>query len=168
MDLHSYLKNHLYYLNNTYLYLKEKNTITSALKHFWNRFCLLIIVINHFKTSSMLHLNLQAVFKARQIPNPYTFLLNAGFTSSTASRLLSGAGGSINLKHLTALCELLYCTPNELLEYKPNNAIRPQNHPLCQLEVENETQSWEEMIKTLPLSQLKEITKKATFAQQSS
>lgn len=113
----------------------------------------------------MLHLNLQAVFKARQIQKPFTFLLNAGFTSSTASRLLSGAGGTLNLKHLTTLCELLYCTPNELLEYKPSNKVLTQNHPLYQLEAGQETQHWQEMIKTMPLSQLKEISKIITASQ---
>lgn len=114
----------------------------------------------------MLHLNIQAVLQARQIKKPYTFLVNAGFSSATASRLINGAGGSLNLRHLTKLCELLYCTPNELLEYRPENKVLPSSHPIYQLEVIKENEPWEEIIKTMPLSQLREITKLKTEEKQ--
>lgn len=108
----------------------------------------------------MLYFNLTPIFKARQIDKPYSFLVKNGVARHTAHRLLSSEIQEMRLKHIELLCKILYCEPNELLAYKPNNEEKlPETHPLNKLIPTQDETNWQEQLKTLPISKLKEIGK---------
>jgi DNA-binding Xre family transcriptional regulator len=111
----------------------------------------------------MLSFNLNEVFKARQIAKPYTFLVKAGFSPHAAAKITSNSARILRLDHIERLCEILHCEPNDLLAYKPNSHNNlSKNHPLFNLVPKEEDLEWQETLKTISLSQLKEISKLIT------
>lgn len=108
----------------------------------------------------MLVFNLRAIMKTRQIERPYTFLVKAGISPHSANDLLNGHIRTFRLDHIEKICELLYCEPNDLLDYKPNSTQKlADDHPLNKLIPKNEEFDWQQTLKTLPLEQLKEVAK---------
>lgn len=108
----------------------------------------------------MLLYNLQAIFKARQIERPYSFLVKAGISPNTATKILNNEAKAIRLDHIEIICEHLCCEPNDLLVYIPHkNNVLPQNHPLHKLISENTDLAWLDNLKNIPLSNLKEMSK---------
>lgn len=106
----------------------------------------------------MLALNLKPVFKARSIERPYTFLVKAGFPAHTATLLLNGKRATFRLAHIERLCEILNCTPNELLVWTPKKDVKlADSHPLTRLRKQNIDNNWQDTLKTMPLDQLNEI-----------
>jgi DNA-binding Xre family transcriptional regulator len=107
----------------------------------------------------MLYFNLQAIFKARQIERPYTFLVKIGIAPHTATRILNSKMQVLRLNHIEVLCKALYCEPNDLLAFKQatNNPL-PATHPLVNLIANNNDNNWQEQLKTMPLSQLNKIS----------
>jgi DNA-binding Xre family transcriptional regulator len=107
----------------------------------------------------MLYFNLQAIFTARQIERPYTFLVKMGMAPHTATRILNGNMQVLRLNHIEMLCKALYCEPNDLLAYKQdsNNPL-PDNHPLLKLLPNNNDINWQDQLKTMPLNQLNKIS----------
>jgi DNA-binding Xre family transcriptional regulator len=107
----------------------------------------------------MLYFNLQAIFKARQIERPYTFLVKIGIAPHTATRILNSNMQVLRLNHIALICKALYCEPNDLLAYKQeSNDPLPETHPLLNLIPNNSDTSWQDQLKTMPLSQLNKIT----------
>lgn len=108
----------------------------------------------------MLSFNLHAIFKARLIHNPYSFLVKAGISPQSATKMLNNDSRVFRLDHIERLCEILYCEPNDLLSFRPNSdSLIQKKHPLCRLIKKEEDLKWNETLKTLPLSQLKELSK---------
>lgn len=106
----------------------------------------------------MLSLNLQPIFAARGIQRPYSFLVKAGFTTSTAHNLVSGELFSFQLRHIDKLCTVLNCTPNDLLVWSPNSHdLLPDSHPLTRLKDRRPDLNWQDTIKTAPLDELERI-----------
>lgn len=107
----------------------------------------------------MLSLNLKIIFAARGIENPYTYLVKAGFTRNAASRLLNNSNQSFPIKHIENLCLLLHCTPNDLLVWQPasNQSPLANNHPMHQLRPQPALQSVSELLKQMPLNDLKNL-----------
>lgn len=106
----------------------------------------------------MLAFNLKAIFEARQIEKPYSYLVKIGIAAHTATRLLNSDVRVMRLDHVELLCKNLHCEPNDLLSFKNDkDAILPQNHPLNNLIPQEEDNNWQETLKTVPLKQLKEI-----------
>jgi DNA-binding Xre family transcriptional regulator len=108
----------------------------------------------------MLYYNLNQIFKARQIERPYTFLVKIGIAPHTATRILNSNMQVMRMNHVELICKALYCEPNDLLAYKEDkmNPL-PDKHPLLKLVPSHEENNWEQQLKTLPLSKLKEISK---------
>jgi DNA-binding Xre family transcriptional regulator len=106
----------------------------------------------------MLYLDLKAVLAARQIEKPYSFLVKIGIAPHTAHKILNNNSHVMRLDNLTLICKALYCEPNDLLVYKPDT-LSPiaDNHPLNNL-VSKEDNNWQQHLKTMPLSKLKQIT----------
>ena len=106
----------------------------------------------------MLSYNLKAIFKARQIERPYSFLVKAGISPNSATRILNGDTKIIRLDHIEKICELLCCDPNDLFVYQPkaNYPLR-DNHPLLKLKPKEQELAWLEELKNMPLSSLKDI-----------
>jgi DNA-binding Xre family transcriptional regulator len=108
----------------------------------------------------MLLYNLQAIFKARQIEKPYSYMVKAGISPNTATRILNNNTKSVLLEHIEKICEILYCEPNDLFIYKPNPNNKLQDkHPLYNLSGKSDELLWLEKLKTIPLSQLKQMSK---------
>ncbi|MGE5108193.1 MAG: helix-turn-helix domain-containing protein [Sphingobacteriales bacterium] len=106
----------------------------------------------------MLTVNLEPIFKARGIDNPYYFLTQEGFTPQTAKKLVNGTSPTLKMKHIEMLCSALYCTPSELFLYTPNKKNKlSATHPLNSLTGVLEDFKLRETLTQLPLSQLKEI-----------
>lgn len=79
----------------------------------------------------MLQLNLNRIFKARGIAQPYKFLVQSGFVPFTAHKYKNGQVEHMRLDHIEKLCTLLNCTPNDLFEWLPDDLLEDRaNHPL--------------------------------------
>ena len=107
----------------------------------------------------MLYFNLKPILAVRQIEKPYAFLVKIGIAPQTAHKIMNDDSHVMRLDNLTLICKALYCEPNDLLQYKPdkNNPI-PQNHPLNNLIQKQEDINWQQQLKTMPLSKLRQIT----------
>jgi DNA-binding Xre family transcriptional regulator len=116
----------------------------------------------------MLVFNLKTVMQARQIERPYSFLVKAGISPHSANDLLHSQTRTFRLDHIEKLCEILHCEPNDLIAFKPNNTQKLQeNHALNKFIQKEETFDWQETIKTMPITQLKEIGKFLNQAKES-
>lgn len=109
----------------------------------------------------MILFSIVEVFKARGIKNPVAYLVkHHGYAYNTARNLLSNRVQTITLKDLQSLCEILYCTPNDLLEFIPDSYNKiPQDHPIMTLKRPVYNKNWHELIKKIPLNQLEELSK---------
>jgi DNA-binding Xre family transcriptional regulator len=67
----------------------------------------------------MLYLNIKRMMRLRGVDSHYHLLLKLGFVPSTARSFLSGEIVLIKLEQLEKLCLALNCTPNDLLEWRP-------------------------------------------------
>ena len=106
----------------------------------------------------MLVFNLKAVMQARQIERPYSFLVKAGISPHSANDLLHSQTRSFRLDHIERLCEILHCEPNDLIAFNPDNVQKLQeNHSLNKFIPKEETFDWQETIRTMPITELKEI-----------
>ncbi len=108
----------------------------------------------------MLTLNLDPIFKARGIDRPYNFLVKAGLTPHSTSTILNSSTRTFRLDHIELLCKALFCEPNDLLYWTPDNGEKfAENFPLNKLNKIDNTQDWKKSLATMPLNELKEITK---------
>jgi DNA-binding Xre family transcriptional regulator len=108
----------------------------------------------------MLYFNLKPIFAARQIDKPYSFLVKIGIAPHTAHKILNNDTHVMRLDNLELICKALYCEPNDLLAYRPDKVTPlPENHPLNNLLPLPEDNDWQQQLKTMPLSKLKQITK---------
>ncbi|HBS86474.1 MAG: hypothetical protein A2W91_19855 [Bacteroidetes bacterium GWF2_38_335] len=103
----------------------------------------------------MITYNLQRMFRLRSIGKPFTFLRQNGFTYAIAHRLASGKFKGMNNQHLYKLCQLLYCTPNDLMDYTPGND--PEDHPLHTLIKDNPTHNYTSEMRKMSLEKLKKL-----------
>lgn len=81
----------------------------------------------HLPNSSIV-LDLHPVLKARNIQFPFAFLLKNGLSSSMANKMLKGEAVQINFVQLTAICQSLNCTPNDIFALR--DMPLPENHQL--------------------------------------
>lgn len=103
----------------------------------------------------MLTFNLHAIFEARGIKNPFSYLIKAGFANHTAHNILNNKTQSIKLSHIESICILLNCTPNDLILFTPKpKQTLDNNHPLNQLKKKDKNYNWHETIKNIPLTEL--------------
>ena len=108
----------------------------------------------------MLSLNLNPIFKARNIENPHRFLVKAGIPSYAAVNILNGSVTTFKLTHIESLCKALFCEPNDLLLFTPNKGENyPENHPLFKLKRVENTPSFQDIIANMPFTEIKEATK---------
>jgi len=105
----------------------------------------------------MLYTNIKKLFKLRGIDNPVKFLLKNGFKYSSAYNIANSRFTSLTLDKVEKLCIALSCTPNDLLEFKPDkNTAIPENHPLQKLKP-TETLSFFDITKDIPNEKIPEF-----------
>jgi len=81
----------------------------------------------------MLRINLSRIFRALGVHRPTRFMVEKGYTYSTAQRLIVMNHSSFRLKDLEQLCLRMGCTPNDILEWVPTADQVDLNTPLQQL-----------------------------------
>lgn len=81
----------------------------------------------------MLRINLSRIFRALAVHRPTRFMVEKGYTYSTAQRLITMNHSSFRLKDLEQLCLRMGCTPNDILEWVPSADQLELDTPLQQL-----------------------------------
>lgn len=106
----------------------------------------------------MLSLNIDRHCRIRNWLVSATFLRREGFSHWVSHRLVSRKNINLRFKDLERLCILFKCTPNDLLEWTPENEAEAKNeqHPLASLKKENNRV---DDLRNLSFSQLKEISR---------
>jgi len=106
----------------------------------------------------MLSIKLKPIFKARGIDKPYSFLVKAGLSPNTATTILNNNRRAIKLDHIETLCIKLNCTPNDLLQWVPdNNSMLNANHPMHALKTKKTNVNLKQKMQSLTLNQLNEV-----------
>ena len=108
----------------------------------------------------MIRYNFDRIFKARGIERPFSFLRKSGFSDNFATRVKNNRVERLELKYIEKLCIVLKCTPNDLMEWEPNdnNKIDP-GHPLNQIKKSNKVIDITKTLNSVPLGKLEEIEK---------
>ena len=105
----------------------------------------------------MLIYNVEKVIKARGIDKPFSFFRSKGFSEFFSSQLKNGKLNGMKLSSLEKLCEVLHCTPHDLLEWEPEKGTTvSKDHPLRILESKNKPDLNIEL-QSIPLDKLREI-----------
>ncbi len=83
----------------------------------------------------MIQYNFQRLFTIKGIIKPFAFLVKAGFSHNFATKVKNNRVNRLNLDLLERLCIALNCSPNDLMEFIPDNdkQLNP-NHPLFSLQ----------------------------------
>jgi DNA-binding Xre family transcriptional regulator len=105
----------------------------------------------------MLQFDLNTMFKIRGISKPHIFMVKAGISPYTASKMLAQKMKWMDLRHLEMLCKVLYCQPNDLLQWIPSDATLPDSHPLYKMRHADTMMEVAAAIKTLPLEDLEKV-----------
>jgi DNA-binding Xre family transcriptional regulator len=69
----------------------------------------------------MLYLHIDDLLDFKGIVKKRSFLAENGFSYLMAHRLLEKNKQKINLNHLELLCEILNCTPNDIMVWQPED-----------------------------------------------
>jgi len=108
----------------------------------------------------MLIYNFKRVFKARGIEKPHAYLIKNGFTRNVSTRMCTNKTDKISLQHLEKVCLLLNCTPNDILEWKPDKRQHDDaGTALFVLKKKQKSKGAEELLRSIPMSKLEEIAK---------
>lgn len=106
----------------------------------------------------MLKFNFTRIFKARGIDKPFSFLVRKGYSDNFATRVVNNRIGRLNLKDVEMLCEMLHCTPNDLLEWIPSQQDATNDtHPLISLKRSDKVVQLTRILNSVPLDKLSEI-----------
>ncbi|WP_109831990.1 helix-turn-helix domain-containing protein [Reichenbachiella versicolor] len=106
----------------------------------------------------MLTYNFIRVLKARGIDKPYTFLKNSGFSNNFAVRISKNQVKHVPLKQLEQLCKVLHCTPDDLMEWIPEDETSiPVDHPLHKIKRSDKMVHILKTLSNVPLDKLDEI-----------
>jgi len=106
----------------------------------------------------MLALNLKRIFKARNIEQPYKYLVQNGFVPFTAHKYKNGKVEQIRLDHIEQLCILLKCTPNDIFEWMPNDLLDDHpGHPLQHIRRREKKIEINKILAEVSLEKLEEI-----------
>lgn len=108
----------------------------------------------------MLKYNIKRLVSNRAVLKPISHLHKFGFTKSVASRIYGGRFSSLKLSQIEKLCIAFNCTPNDLIEYIPDDKIKTSNHPLTTLIRKQETKKLNDILKDIPVDMLSDFTNK--------
>ncbi|MGH2667000.1 helix-turn-helix domain-containing protein [Flavobacterium sp.] len=106
----------------------------------------------------MLYFNFTRIFKIKGIHRPFSYLTSLGYSPGYATRIANNQVGQINTERMERFCRDFNCTPNDILDFRPQaNAPLPESHALHTLtktEITNEVLG---KINTLPLDKIQQI-----------
>lgn len=107
----------------------------------------------------MLTYNYRRVFSARGISQPYTFLRRAGFSNDLAYKISHNKAKNLRTYHLEKLCLILYCTPEDLMDWSPGvNSSIPKDHPIRRVTKYSNTLDIH-TLRTIPMDKLEAVYK---------
>ncbi|HCE57647.1 MAG TPA: hypothetical protein DER09_07490 [Prolixibacteraceae bacterium] len=106
----------------------------------------------------MLTFNFNRIFKARGIDKPFSYLVKAGYSDNFATRIVNNRNRRLDLADVEKLCELLQCTPNDLLEWIPDSKDKTNDrHPLISIKRSDKVAQLTQILNAIPLDKLSEI-----------
>ena len=106
----------------------------------------------------MLTFNFTRIFKSRGIDKPFSFLVKLGYSDNFATRIVNNRIERLNLKDIEKLCILFQCTPNDLIEWIPENSDSTNdNHPLISLKRNDKVVQLTKILNSIPLDKLNDI-----------
>jgi len=106
----------------------------------------------------MLTFNFSRIFKARGIDKPFSYLVKVGYSDNFATRIVNNRIKRLDLADLEKLCELLQCTPNDLLEWIPDSKDKTNDkHPLISIKRSDKVFQLSQILNSVPLDKLSEI-----------
>ena len=105
----------------------------------------------------MIVYNIREMMAIRGISKPFTELVKAGITNQVAHQILNDQNYAIKLKHLTIVCRLLHCTPNDIMVWKEDQVPMANDHPLRTLKPIPIDVTIHDTLRTLPLSQIRDL-----------
>ncbi len=106
----------------------------------------------------MLTLDLKPICKLRGIDRPYSFLVKAGISPQSATKIVNSNTRVFRLDHIEIICDKLNCTPNDLISWSPDkDSTLPDNHSLTKLKRDKNSFQLMDTLKTIPLEQLNQI-----------
>lgn len=106
----------------------------------------------------MIIYNFDRVFKARGINKRFAYLKRAGFSDSLASKLKNNDVAMLNLKTIETLCLILVCTPNDFMEWIPDQELPVDpEHPIYRIQQTNKVVDITKTLSTVPLDKLDAI-----------
>ncbi len=106
----------------------------------------------------MLKYNFTRIFEARGIARPNSYLVKEGCSANYANRIANNKIRKLNLDEVERFCELLQCTPNDLLEWVPGpDSTNIEKHPLFPLRREKPAINIGQILKSVPLDKLADI-----------
>lgn len=106
----------------------------------------------------MFKLQLKKMIELRGIQKASGFLVKLGFTYAKAQRFLADEYAAVKLGDLEKFCVALNCTPNDLLEWKPDaNTVLPESHALNALQNNAPKRTLRDLVADIPAERLKLI-----------
>ena len=106
----------------------------------------------------MIYFNFVRIFKLKGIARPFSYLPKNGYSSGYATKLSNNTVQEINLERLEKFCRDFNCTPNDILDFRPDaNDTLPKDHALHTLtkkEIDNELIN---KINALPADKIQQI-----------
>jgi len=98
------------------------------------------------------------IFKARDIAHPYSYLCNARFSDTLASRIKNNKVERLRMNHLEKLCILLKYIPNDIVAWHSDSKTDIEaEHPLNNLRQSDHEIDLVKTINSIPLGKLEKI-----------
>jgi DNA-binding Xre family transcriptional regulator len=105
----------------------------------------------------MLIYNLRRVIALRGLDKSHKFLVENGFSTSSAVNMLKYYPTSMRIKAISTLCVALNCEPSDLFEWRDDkDQTLPPDHALNKLR-RDAVKNLSEIINTLPLERMGEV-----------
>ncbi len=108
----------------------------------------------------MLEYNFSRIFKAKGILAPTAWLIKNGFSDKFASGIAKNRYRRLNLGDIERLCKIFQCTPNDVMEWKPDKGDGdPTQHALASLYREDKVLDLTKTLNSVSFDKLLEIEK---------
>ena len=109
----------------------------------------------------MLKFTIPQMLKLRIINHPVGFLMKNGFPRQTAYRICSGKFKNLTAKQLEKLCLALKCTPNDIIDWIPDDEkLLESNPPLAKLFKVQVPYELRDMAKDIPFDKLHKLNQR--------
>lgn len=105
----------------------------------------------------MFYFDIKRVMKLRGVEKHYNLMIELGFVPSSANSFLRREARQIKLDQLERLCVALNCTPNDLIEWRPDaNQSVSETHSLNSLRKKGD-KDLPELLKEVPMEKFEKI-----------